>query len=151
MAEEKVLIRDFDLYVNTGTLLAPIWTKVNGLHPDMEWSDSPTKADTTDQDANGVKTHLVTSHEYKATVKGKRMEDPSDGSRDAGQAEVEAIANAIGPDSIGQFTIVTPGGVGIEFSASASVKPFGGGMDDAATWEAELSVSGAPDWDSNWS
>lgn len=144
--EEKVLIRDFYLYVNTGTQAVPVWTQVAGLHPDMEWSDSPTRADTTDQDANGVKTHLVTSHEYKATVKGKRLEDPNDGSRDAGQEAVETIAAAIGSTSVGQFKIATPGNATIIFDASATVKPFGGGMDDASTWECELAVSGQPAW-----
>lgn len=152
MAEEKVLVRDFYLYVNTGVSdLTPTWTQIHGLHPELEWSDSPTRADTTDQDDGGVQSHLVVSHEYKASVKGKRLEDPDDGSRDPGQAKAEEIANAIGSDSIGYFKIATPGGNAIDFHASATVKPFGGGMNDAATWECELAVSGEPDFDSSWS
>lgn len=144
--EEKVLIRDFYLYINTGTDAVPVWTQVCGLHPDLEWSDSPTKADTTDQDANGVKTHVVASHDYSASVKGKRLEDPNDGSRDVGQEAVETVANVIGSASVVGFKIATPGAATIVFKASAAVKPFGGGMDDACTWEAQLSVSGQPTW-----
>lgn len=144
--EEKVLVRDFHLLINTGTRAVPVWTPVKGLHPEMEWTDSPTRADTTDQDADGVKTHLVVSHEYQATVKGKRLEDPSDGSRDPGQEAVETLARQIRAASIGDFKITTAGTSEIRFDASATVKPFGGGMDDAASWECELAVSGQPVW-----
>ena len=144
--EEKVLIRDFYLHINTGTFAVPVWTQVKGLHPEMEWSDSPTRADTTDQDANGVKSHLVVSHEYTASCKGKRLEDPDDGSRDPGQEAAEALARQIGAASLGDWRITTPGAATVRFNASAQVKPFGGGMDDASTWECELAVSGQPTW-----
>jgi hypothetical protein len=144
MAEEKVLIRDFTLHINTGTHLAPAWTKVAGLHPDLEWSAEKTEYDTSDQDNAGFPSHGISEIKYKATVKGKRLEDVGDGSRDAGQEACETLDNQVGSSSLGEFKITTPGNSTIIYYATVSVKPFGGGSAEAATWEMEMSVSGEP-------
>lgn len=144
MAEEKVLIRDFELHINTGTHATPVWTKIGGLHPDLEFSSDKSEADTTDQDSGGFPTHFISTIAYSASAKGKRLEDPADGSRDAGQDACETLDNQVGSASVGEFKIVTPGNSTIIGYATVAVKPFGGGSDDASSWEIELKYSGEP-------
>jgi hypothetical protein len=151
MAEEKVLIRDCKLYINTGTHLAPTWTQVKGLHPDLEWSAEKSEADTTDQDCAGFPTHFVSTIKYKATVKGKRMEDVSDGSRDPGQAACETLDNQVGTASVGEFKVLSAGKNTIIGYATVNVKPFGGSADEVSSWEMELAYSGEPEFGDDWS
>lgn len=142
MALTKVLARDFEFEVNTGTEGAPVWVEVKGID---SWSHSPSteRADTTTFDSDGDPEHLVAAIGDSFTMTGKYIEDVSNGDRDPGQEAVEAWGRLKGPASLKQFRITSPAGTVIgPFYCSASVTLGGGGNNDANKWEFAVEVSG---------
>lgn len=142
MAETKILARDFDFHLNTGTVGVPVWTEVKGINT---WSHTQQKndADTTTFDEDGVMSHLPASRGDEFGLQGKLLLDEGDGSRDPGQEACEAWAALIGATGLKQFRITDPGGNTRTFLASAKVASGGGGNDDAAAWNLDIKVSGA--------
>ena len=144
MPAVKVLARDYKFEINTGTVATPVWTNIGGL---QSFSFDPAKADTdtTDFDTNGYSSHLVASRSVGLTLEGQRKEDMTDGSRDAGQAAVEVLAEKIAYESLGDFRFYhKTSKKGKRFTASAVVTGPGGGTGDAASWAADLTVDGKP-------
>lgn len=141
MAPTSLLARGWTFEINTGTTEVPVWTRVKGINT---WSHSPTDndADSTDFDSAGNPEHQKASHADEYTLVGQYKEDVGDGSRDPGQAAVEALAAQYGPDSIGDFRITSPGGNSTRFDATANVTVGGGGNDDNASWECTWRKSG---------
>jgi hypothetical protein len=142
MAAGKVLMRDVVPSINTGTDVAPVWVPIKGLTEPVEHSPSTKRVELQDADSAGREEHMVVTRGDAFTCKGFRMEDESNGDRDAGQEACETLAKQIGTASLKQFKIESPGGDGIVFTASAQVKLYGGNESDAAPWECELTVSG---------
>lgn len=142
MAVGKILVRSCTVHVNTGTDATPVWTQVKGLTEPVEHSPSTSRTDTTDCDSAGREEHLVVSRSDQFTLKGFRMEDASNGTRDAGQSAVEAVADLMGDAGLKGYKLTSPGGKTYIFKASSQVKYFGGGIGDAVPWECELQVSG---------
>lgn len=142
MAVTKFLARDLDIEINTGTIGSPVWTAIGGLNS-LTHSPSSTDAETTDFDSDGRAEHMKAERGDAWSLAGYTLEDVSTGDRDAGQAAVETLAQAVGLTSLGQFRITSPGGNTITFLASAEVTLHGGGNNDAAAWAASLTVSGA--------
>lgn len=142
MAITKILARDYDFHLNTGTVGSPTWVEINGVN---SWSHSPTgnDADTTTFDEDGRMSHLKASRGDSFTLQGLILMDESTGDRDAGQAAVEAWADEIGPDSLKQFRITAPDTSTLVFLASATVTHGGGGNDDPSAWNVDLVTSGA--------
>lgn len=145
MAIEEVLAKEFTWKVDDGTD-SDTFVEIEGLN---SVSPSPSKndADTTTYNDDWV-THLVATRGLEIEMEGVYMEDPSDGSRDPGQEQVEAAAEKTGTGSTVPFQCETPGGTIIEFDASVSTTPFGigggGGNEDPAGFSATLTVSGKP-------
>lgn len=142
MPVTKVLARSTKAEINTGTDASPIWTEIKGLNtigPEPKMSE----ADTTAFDSNGRDEHLVASRGMSLTLEGFRYEDEATGARDPGQQAVETLGDAVGTASLGQFRLTSPGGRTWTFKASADVTPMGGGNNDASSWSAKLTVSGA--------
>jgi len=141
---DKVLSRDFDIEVNTGTEETPNWTQINGLDEDgITISKSSRETDFMDADDEGFAKPVVIGRGYSVTLKGARMESAEDGTRDPGQAAVEAVADATGLGALLGYRITSPAAATPEvlaFLASAEVTEFGG--TDKATWGAELKVFG---------
>lgn len=78
------------------------------------------------------------------TLDGLRLEDTADGSRDPGQEAVEDLADLVGPAGLAQFRWYQETSLkGKSFMGSVNVTGPGGGNDDAASWSAEITVSGA--------
>lgn len=151
MAVTKFLARDLtiDIFIpdsgsDSGTPASgdADWTPVKGLNT-LTHAPAATDADTTDFDSMGHGEHMTAQRTDQWTIAGFTLEDVSSGARDAGQAAVEALAQAIGPVSLGWFKITSPGGNTIEFQASAVVTLADGGTNDAAKWQAVLKTSGA--------
>ncbi len=142
MAVQKVLARDWGKEINTGTLAVPIWTPIGGLKS-LGFDHSDAKTDLTDHDSAGMDEHLVAGRGATVSLEGFFLEDPDTGTRDTGQAAVEALAAAVGQDSLGQFRLTTPGGTTRIFMASATLGGQGGGNNDATSWSATLTRSGA--------
>lgn len=142
MAITKFLARDLTIEINTGTVGSPVWTGIGGLNS-LTHSPSSSDAETTDFDSNGRAEHMKAERGDSWALAGFHLEDVSLGTRDPGQAAVEALAQAVGLTSLSQFKITSPGANTITFSASAEVTLAGGGNNDAAAWAAALTVSGA--------
>ena len=139
---DKVLSRDFDIEVNL-----PGWTKINGLDEDgITISKSNRTTDFMDADDGGLERPRVIGRGYSIALKGARMEAASDGTRDPGQAAIEAVANEMVSAAMLEFRITSPAAATPEvltFMASvADCIPFGGS--DKAQWTAQLLVDSEP-------
>ena len=141
MAVTKFLARDLAIVIDTGGS-GGSFTPIKGLDT-LTHSPSSTDAVTTDFDSNGRGEHMVADRGDTWTLAGFFLEDVLSGDRDPGQAAVEALGHATGLDSLGSFTITSPGGNTISFKASADVTGPGGSNNDAAKWQAVLKISGA--------
>lgn len=144
---DKVLSRDYDIEVNTGTIAAPVWTQINGLDEDgITESQSPNEADFKDADDGGFARPRIIGRGYTASLKGARMEASDDGTRDPGQAAIEAVAGQMVTGAMLQFRITSPAAATPEvltFMASvANCTSFGGS--DKAEWTATLLADGQP-------
>lgn len=142
----KVLSRDYDFDLNTGTHGSPVWAPVHGILS-FTFGFTGNNANTTTFDDEGWVTHLKASRGATLGIQGQVIEDESDGTRDAGQAACEAWALEIGQSSIKEFRITTPGGTTVIINASATAPVGagdGGGNDDASGWKLDLEMSGAP-------
>ena len=143
MATTKYLARDLTIEVESDT--PDVFLHIGGLNT-LTHSPSTSRADTTDFDSNGHDEHLVASRGETWTLAGFSIEDVATGDRDEGQEQVEAIGKLIGLGGLGNFRITSPGGNVILFEASAEVTLAGGGHNDAAAWQAVLTVNGAPEY-----
>lgn len=142
--DDKVLSRDFTISVNTGTSGSPTWTPIGGLDEDgISISTDVRDVDFMDADDDGFAKPVPIGHSYTVSLKGSRIENADDGTRDAGQAALEAVQDEVGLDALLEFQIESPaasGGEVLTFGAWPNVTAFGGG--EKATWEAELRVYG---------
>jgi len=90
MAVQKILARQWTKKIRTST--GPdVFTDILGINS-FTVATSKQDADTTDFDSNGWQEHLPATRGVTISLDGYRMEDPSNGDRDAGQAAVEALA-----------------------------------------------------------
>lgn len=141
MAQRKILARGWAFEISDG---APVATfiQIGGLNT---WSVSVEKndADTTDFDSDGWNEHIVASRGRSISFEGLFMIDPVTKIRDAGQAEVEELADKIDYDSIREFRYYhVATGIGRKGFVSANVSDVGGGNDDPTSWGAEMTFSG---------
>lgn len=141
MAIVKVRADDFTLEVNTGTSGSPTWTAIGGVRS-FNISQTKNDIDTRDFDSGGWLEHIVGSRGKSFSISGAREEDEGDGSRDPGQAKCEELGDELGAAAIGQFRITSPGGTTYTFDASCDTTPFGGGLDEFATFEVAMTMSG---------
>lgn len=140
MAVTKVNARDFTFELSDGDP-TPTWTPIGGITT-MTLSRNQEEADNTTFDSNGIPEHYVMSRGRSFSVEGKYLEDPADGTRDPGQAAVEALADLTGPNSLRELRITTPGGTTLTQSVSARLGDVGGGTNDTASWGVEFVRSG---------
>jgi len=141
MAVTKFLARDLTIEVRDAGDTA--WVAIGGLNS-LTHSPATSRADTTDFDANGREEHIVAQRGESWTLSGFAMEDVGTGARDAGQERCETLAKVQGLAAMGSFRLTSPGGNTITFDASVEVTLAGGGHNDAAAWQASLTVSGDP-------
>ena len=143
---DKVLSRDFKIGVNTGTVLVPEYTNIGGLDEDgISFSTSSREVDYMDADDGGLAKPVVIGHGYTCALKGARMESSVDGTRDPGQAAVEAMQDLTGLAGMLMYEITSPAAATpevITFSATAEVNAMGGG--DKSAWTATLQCFGSP-------
>lgn len=137
MAVTKVLARDWVLEIKNSSG----YTRIKGLNT-LSFSNSKNDTDTTDFDSQGATEHLVTSRSQEISAEGFYLVDKTTKKRDEGQQAVEALAELIGPESLGEFRLTSPAGTMKTFLASANIGDIGGGNDDATTWGVTLTVSG---------
>ena len=144
---DKVLSRDFKIGVNTGTIAMPVYTNIGGLDEDgISFSTSSRETDFMDADDGGVAKPVIIGHGYTCALKGARMESVLDGTRDPGQAAVEAMQDITGLAGMLMYQITSPAAATPEvltFSATSNVNAIGGG--DKSAWTADLHIFGTPE------
>ena len=133
----KILSRDFKWEIETGTAT---YTEIKGL-TSFQLNSSKNDADTTTFDDDGWQSHIVASLSKSVSFDGL-FDESAVGVRDAGQAAVEALADAMGDYSIGDFKMTTPGGKAFTMSGSVNITSIGGGNDDPSSWGFELTLTG---------
>lgn len=142
MAKTKFLARDLTIEVDNGS---GTFLPIGGLNS-LTHSPSTTRADTTDFDSNGHEEHLVAQRGESWTLAGFYIEDVTTGAKDAGQARCEALGLVGSLASMGRFRVTSPGGNEITFAGSTEVTLHGGGTNDAAAWQAVVTVSGESEY-----
>lgn len=143
MPKVKVLARNWLIEINEGTDIAPLWVRVGGV-TSFTLSNDKEDTDTTDFDSGGYGDHIVSSRSFEISFEGFFLEDPEDGSRDPGQQAVENLADKIGYASIGQFRMTSPSGIAKVYRGSVGIGDVGGGVTDATSWGATVTVAGRP-------
>jgi len=143
MAKVKVLARNWLIEINDGTDVVPVWVRIGGINS-FTLSNDKEDTDTTDFDAAGYGDHIVAGRSYEISFEGFFLEDPDDGTRDDGQQSVENLADKIGYESLGQFRMTSPSGVAKTYRGSVGVGDVGGGINDATSWGATVTVAGRP-------
>lgn len=143
---DKVLSRDFKIAVNTGTTEVPVYTPIGGLDEQgITQGVSSRTVDYMDADDGGVAKPVRIGLGYTFALKGARMENSDDGTRDPGQAAVEATQDTTGLAGMLMYQITSPAAATpevITFSATAEVNSIGGG--DLSAWTATLQCFGSP-------
>lgn len=142
MAEEHVLLRECTAEINTGTEAVPVWVEIGGLGP-IELSVKKEKKTVKVNSDGKWKNERVTEMQFTWKLKGARLEDPGDGSRDAGQEAVEAMNLLAGYNSTKQTRMTSPGGEVIVHQSSVECNPWAGDEDGFMSWEAEFTSEGA--------
>ena len=143
MAVVKVLARDWDFEINNGTEAVPVWVDIRcGLNT-LTFSSAKNDADTTDFCSEGWQEHIVASRNNSVSASGFYLEDPDDGTRNAGQELVETASRLFGYDALKQFRLTSPGGTIKIFSGSVALGDIGGGNDDPTSWGFTVTVSGS--------
>ena len=124
------------------------YVEVGGV---TNFSPSPetNMADVTDFDSEGWIEQFVASRGLSFDLEGHHIEDDEDGSLDPGQERLGELAMEVGPDSLEDFKLISPGGKEIEMEVSIDGVPpgmsTGGGNDDPAEWSVTLNISGKPE------
>lgn len=140
MAKTKFLARDLVLEILTGT--GPdVWTPVGGLNT-LTHSPSTERADTTGFDENGRPTHLVAQRGDAWALAGFAMLDVSSGAKDPGQEAIEASGREMGAAAEETYRMTDPGGNRIRYVGTVEVTLPGGGHNDAASWTANIEITG---------
>lgn len=143
---DKVLSRDFVISINTGTVAVPVWTPIGGLDEDgITFSPSSRDVDFADANDGGAEKTVPLGRGYSVALKGARMEAMDDGTRDPGQAAVEAKQDETGLDALDMYKVESPAAAtpeAIAFKAWAEVNSIGGG--DKSAWTATLHCYGIP-------
>ena len=141
MATTKVLARGWKVEIGT-QIATPVYTIIKGLNS-LTFSNDKSDTETTDFDSNGRAEHIVTERSAEVSCEGYFLEDIATKARDAGQQAVEAAAQSVGLTSLYPIRITSPGGTVKTFQASVNVGDVGGGNNDATSWGATFTVSGA--------
>jgi hypothetical protein len=127
----------FEIQDNATT---PAYVEIGGL-TEFTISRSSKDVETTDFDSNGNSEGEKMERGKSITCKGFYKEDASN--QDAGQAEVEEVADAKGTTSLRNFRITSPGGDITIWSAHFEIGDVGGGNNDKTSWGFTAVRSGA--------
>lgn len=135
----KVLASLFTIEVNTGTTVAPVWSKIGQLET-LEFSGSVTEIDDSTMDNDGWDSSAVVGRGRSLKLDGFYDDE------DEGQNKLRDLNEEIGEASKGQFRFYrTDSGEGKEFTASVNISTNGGGQKKQfSKLSAELKVSGKP-------
>ena len=141
MAYDVISGSEFPIEIKVDTT----WTAIAGIKS-HSLSPSVKDVDTTTFETAGWTRSTVVSRGLEVKLSGFAWYNPTDGSKDPGQAAVEALGVELGTAAEGDFRITLPGvNKALEFSAAvADVQQFSGDTEDVSKWEATLKVQAAP-------
>ncbi len=144
MAVDKIAANGWTFEVDTDPDGIPntTYAAIAGIE-DFDVSRSKTEVDVTDIDSGGEDDSVVIRRGRTLTLNGFRMEDSADGSRDAGQAQVETSDGRTGAASKTYYRITSPGGTMYTFLATTTVQPYKGGKNGMTMWSVTLKVAGS--------
>jgi hypothetical protein len=143
MAKLKILARNWLIETDTSTTATPAWTKIGGINT-FTLSNDKEDTDVTDFDSAGFSEHMVAARTTEVGFEGFFLEDPADGTRDAGQQFLEDKGELVGPAAMVKIRITSPGKKGKIYTGSIAIGDVGGGNNDATSWGATMTVSGKP-------
>jgi hypothetical protein len=134
----RVLAREWKIEVKNSS---SEFVEIGGINT-FAFGGGKTDADTTGFDSEGWSEHLVAQRGRTLTIEGFFLEDPTDGTRDPGQAVIDELASKISSEAIGDFKLTTPGGKVMQFSGSVEPADVGGSTNDVTSWGATITVTG---------
>lgn len=145
MALQKVLARGWAFEIGTD-IATPVFTEIGGLRTWTDGGDEATEADATTFQSDGWNEHSIASRSGgTVTLEGLYLVDPADGTRDAGQAAVEAAAEQVDYGSVIPFRMFhVATGEGVTGEATFRRGSKGGGNSDNTTWGATVKWNGQP-------
>lgn len=143
MATRKIAARGYIFQVAVGP--TPTWTAVLGLKtftPNLGDHDAHTEA--TDFDSQGQYEELVLQRGASLKLEGNRRIDPVTGLADAGQAALDALAQGLVENSVGQIRWRHSSELQWRvWNVTAKSTELGGGTNDLGKWGMELHRTGA--------
>jgi hypothetical protein len=143
VATKKIEARGYIVQVAVGA--TPTWTAVAGLTTlTPNYGDHDAHTESTDFDSQGQYEEVVLQRGGSLKLEGIRRVDPVTGIADPGQAALDALAQGLGDNSLGQirfrYRTETQWRV---WTVTAKSTEFGGGTNDLGKWGVELNRSGA--------
>lgn len=144
MAIRKTLASGWVFEIGDGGTPTETFTDIKGANTwSEEWTEN--EVDNTDFQSGDWNEHGITRRGLSITVDGFFLVDESDGSRDPGQAEVEAVAQNVGNAAYRNFRVYhSVTGLGFEGEATYRLSGTGGGTDDNSEWGFTAVFNGAP-------
>lgn len=145
MPKRKINARDL-IFEVSDMENSPTWTGVGGLtSATVSYDENEEVVDTTTFDSEGYYEAEKLQIGAQFEMEGLFLQDPTDGTRDAGQQLVEERAELLGYEGLTNLRFRYPGATTWKtWSAVISVGEQGGGTNDKTSWNATFIRSGAP-------
>ncbi len=135
----EILARDWTIEVYDGT----DYITIGGINS-FTLSTSKDNAETTTFDSAGWGEHIPAERTKSVSLEGYYLEDDT-GTRDAGQTEIETLAEEMGQAGIETVHLASPnGGFEVWLDGSFDTSDIGGGNNDPTSWGFEFELTGAP-------
>jgi hypothetical protein len=144
MALVVVLARDWTVELRYPDLESD-WIPIHGLDT-LIFSGDLTSEQISTFEFGGYPLKIASERELQVRLVGKFLEDRTTRERDVGQLACELLAVKIGFDSSREFRLTTPGGSWTSFLGVANMGDVGGGKNDAASWNCEITGQGRIVW-----
>ncbi|MFI6443827.1 phage tail tube protein [Kitasatospora sp. NPDC050543] len=143
MATKKIEARGYILQVAVGG--GPTWTPVAGLKTlTYNPGDKDSHTESTDFDSNGQYEEVVLQRGGSLKLEGTRRVDAATGIADPGQAALDALAQGLADNSVGQIRFRYRTEVQWRnWYVTAKAAEQGGGTNDLGKWGVELTRTGA--------
>ncbi|MGW4695152.1 phage tail tube protein [Kitasatospora cineracea] len=143
MAATKIAARGYVFQIGVGA--TPTWTSIGGLTSfSVNPGDHDAHTESTDFDSNGQYEEIVLQRGGSIKLEGRRKIDKATGAADAGQAAVDALAQGLADNSIGQIRFRHSSETQWRvWNCTAKSTEQGGGTNDLGKWGAELARTGA--------
>ena len=145
MANPRDIARNLRPEINVGDSETPDWTEIKGI-TEISPSHNRETTDTTGFDSDGQAQHIVTQRSKELSMSGFLVYDTNDdGARDPGQEALMDADSEIGQAAAIDFRLVhrVTDEIMAHYDATVEVgSPYGGGTNDASTFDATITRNG---------